>query len=57
MKITKCPKTVTGTHIWIDDVFNVLSGETSGSIEYTFPYKYVKCIACGIIDDRKEKGL
>ena len=51
----KCPKTITGEHLWIDNIWDVLTGETCGSIKYTFPYKYVRCIACEMIDDRKIK--
>ena len=43
--------TLSGRHIWIDDVWNILTGEKSGSIEYTFPYKHIRCLACGIIND------
>ena len=54
MKIPKCKKTITGKHICIDDTWNLLTGETSGSIQYTFPCKFVKCLACELIDDRKK---
>jgi len=57
MKMTKCKMTVSGKHIWIDDVWDVLTGEESGSIKYTFPYKYIECQACGLIDDIKTKKL
>ena len=51
----KCKMTMSGKHLWIVDIWNVLSGEISGSIEYKFPnpYKTNKCQACGMTEDRK----
>lgn len=54
MRKSKCPKTMSGKHIWVDDAWNLLTGERSGSIEYTFPYKYIRCLACDVINDLKE---
>ena len=48
-----CFKTLSGKHIWINSVWDILTGETSGSIKYTFPYKYIRCLACDIINDLK----
>lgn len=63
----KCPKTLSGKHVWDDDIA-VDTGELKETIE-TPPkwtgqtntyvsmkpiYKYYhKCSACGLIDDRK----
>ena len=54
MKKKVCTMTMTGEHIWITDLWKILSGETSGSIRYEFPnpYKVKKCMACGMIDNR-----
>jgi hypothetical protein len=56
MKIPKCTKTVTGKHVWIDGVWDIMTGERSGSIRYTFPYEHIRCLACDMVDDRRRKS-
>lgn len=47
--------TVSGKHMWITDVWKIATGETSGSIIYTCPYKVKTCMACKMIDDQDTK--
>lgn len=54
-KRLKCKKTISGKHIWTKSAWDILTGEMSGSIKYKFPYKYNRCLACSMVDDRKLK--
>lgn len=51
----KCLKTLSGNHIWINNIWDIQTGETSGDLRYTNPYKYNTCLACGVINDLYEK--
>lgn len=50
-----CPKTLSGKHLWIKDIWKIATGETSGSITYTCPYKINICRACNMINDTDQK--
>lgn len=55
MKVSKCPKTVSGKHYW-DDWETYVSGYTSigGKLLNTRKSIYPHCRYCEIIDDTKK---
>lgn len=50
MKLSKCEKTATGEHIWED----LPPGENRYYGGVKLKRWFYKCIACGVIDDRKK---
>ena len=59
MKVPKCPKTVSGKHLWkdyFDGYGEIVYGEGTGLPVSGVPKLIKKCEACGMIDDRKKSG-
>ena len=45
-KMPKCPKTISGKHIWGSEVIDYSAGK-----DYMIPNCLLKCKACGLYDD------
>ena len=59
MKISKCPKTVSGKHIWGigKQCRQYVMKETFGAGNRLFPNYLPECSACKLVDDKKKSNL
>jgi len=51
MKMPKCPKTVSGKHIWGSEIVDYNLGHDWKIEDVLIPNCILKCKACGLYDD------